>query len=352
MWCLCTSAGELLCCQPYAGIRTQIPDQGLGQGPNVVLGLAQEYGLSPGTKLSADNLFVNFDLCDHMAERGWGGVGTLRQNRVVGVPLPNKKDAAKGMARGDMDTAWSDNICACVWKDSQPVYVASNFSTPEPVGACRRFAGHGKGFVSVPCPKIVQDYNSSMGGVDQLNQNVKSYSITPRQKKWYWGMYTWFLNVQMVQAWRLYRHTYKERHLQIRETEKCEDQELEASAMSNVEKTNIKKEREEGRRVKRKEEKKKEEVGLLAFTRDSVELLVLRHGEARHMPAKAARASVGSREAIRFDHSTIHCVIRTEIKGVCNHCMNELNQQKRSFYRCKTCNVALHPDCFEAYHKA
>ena len=181
---------------------------------------------------------------------------------------------------------------------------------------------------------------------------MKNYSITPRQTKWYWGMYTWFLNVQMVQAWRLYRHTYKERHLQIREREKCEDQELEASAMSNVEKTNIKKEREEVRRVKRKEEKKKEEVGLLAFTRDSVELLVLRHGEARHMPAKAARASVGSREAIRFDHSTIHCVIRTEIKGVCNHCMNELNQQKRSFYRCKTCNVALHPDCFEAYHKA
>ena len=107
--------------------------------------------------------------------------------------------------------------------------------------------------------------------------------------------------------------------------------------MSNVEKTNIKKEREEVRRVKRKEEKKREEVSLLAFTRDSVELLVLRHGEARHMPAKAARASVGSREAI---------------KGVCNHCMNELNQQKRSFYRCKTCNVALHPDCFEAYHKA
>ena len=99
---MCTSDGQLLSCQPYAGAKTHIPDQGLDQGPNVVLGLAEQHGLLPGTKLSAENLFNNFDLCDHMSERELGLVGTLRQNRVVGVPLPNKKEAAKNMARGDM----------------------------------------------------------------------------------------------------------------------------------------------------------------------------------------------------------------------------------------------------------
>ena len=85
---MCTGDGQLLSCQPYAGAKTHIPDQGLGQGPNVVLGLAEQHGLLPGTKLSADNLFNNFELCDHMSERELGLVGTLRQNRVVGVPLP------------------------------------------------------------------------------------------------------------------------------------------------------------------------------------------------------------------------------------------------------------------------
>ena len=203
-----------------------IPDQGLGQGPNVVLGLAEDYGLAPGSKLAADNLFMNFDLCDHMAERGWGVVGTLRQNRMVGVPLPNKKEAAKNLSRGEMDTAWSDELCATVWRDSQPVYMATNFSGPEPLGFCQRFAGKGKGYVNVPCPKVVLDYNSSMGGVDQLNQNVKNYSISPRLHKWYWAIYTWFLNVQMVQSWRLYRHTMKKRHLHIREEEKHEYEDL------------------------------------------------------------------------------------------------------------------------------
>lgn len=26
-----------------------------------------------------------------------------------------------------------------------------------------------------------------------------------RVKKWYWTIYAWFLNICMVQAWRLYR---------------------------------------------------------------------------------------------------------------------------------------------------
>ena len=73
-----------------------IPDQGLGQDPNVVLGLAEQYGLLPGTKLSADNLFNS----DHMSEKELGLVGTLRHNQVVGVPLPSKKEATKNMARG------------------------------------------------------------------------------------------------------------------------------------------------------------------------------------------------------------------------------------------------------------
>lgn len=161
---MCTSTGELLACQPYGGGKTLIPDKGLGQGPNVVLGLAQQYGLLPGSKLSADNLFINFDLLDHMAENGWGVVGTVRQNRLVGVPLKNKKDATKEMSRGEMDTAWSDNVCVTVWRDSKPVYVATNFSGPEPVGACQRFAGQGKGYANIPCPKTILDYNNSMGG--------------------------------------------------------------------------------------------------------------------------------------------------------------------------------------------
>lgn len=342
---MCTSSGQLLACQPYGGTKTFIPDQGLGQGPNVVLGLAEQYELLPGSKLSADNLFNNFDLCDHMAERGWGLVGTLRQNRVVNVPIPSKKEATKEMDRGDMETVYSDNICCTVWRDSQPVTIVSNFSSPEPVGTCKRFAGPGKGYANIPCPKMILDYNESMGGVDLLNQTVKSYAIAPRLHKWYWPIWTWFLNVQMVQAWRLYRVTWKKRHLEIKEEEKIEDANLEAATMLFKQKEKLRREREEERQKKRKEEKKKEEIPLLDFTRECVEMLLEKHGEARQAQLKSKRLSAGSSEALQYDSTRPHLIVFTEVNGRCKMC------HSRSQFRCETCNVCLHPkNCFKDFH--
>jgi hypothetical protein len=57
---MASSAGELLACQPYAGASTFIKDYGQGQGPNVVLGLSEQYGLLPGSKvwyLSQNKIF-------------------------------------------------------------------------------------------------------------------------------------------------------------------------------------------------------------------------------------------------------------------------------------------------------
>jgi hypothetical protein len=51
VWILASSTGELLACQPYGGSTTNIRDYGLGQGPNVVLGLCEQYGLLPGSKV-------------------------------------------------------------------------------------------------------------------------------------------------------------------------------------------------------------------------------------------------------------------------------------------------------------
>ncbi len=47
---MASSAGELLACQPYGGASTQIKDYGQGQGPNVVLGLTEQFGLLPAAK--------------------------------------------------------------------------------------------------------------------------------------------------------------------------------------------------------------------------------------------------------------------------------------------------------------
>lgn len=353
VWILATASGQLLACQPYAGAKTLIADQGLGQGPNVVLGLAQQYQLKPGSKVGCDNLFTSFDLLDHMGDRGWGVVGTVRQNRIVGVPIPNKQEANKSMQRGAMKTVYKDNSCVTVWKDSQPVFITSNYAGPEPAGTCQRYGGQEKGYVAVPCPKMVLDYNSIMGGVDLLNQNVKNYRITARLKKWYWSLWTWFLNVQMVQAWRLYQHTMKRRHQQLREKEEEDnkkfEEQLDSQGLSRPAKIPIRKAREEELKIKRREEKKKEDMSLLTFMRECVEMILQEHSDIRsnariHAREVGARLSGDSRQAVRFDQSRPHFIVKTDVRGVCQHC------KARSYYRCDTCSSALHPDCFKAYH--
>jgi len=341
--------GELLACQPYAGAKTKIPDVGLGQGPNVVYGLPDQFGLSPGSKIACDNLFTNFDLLDHAAEREWGVLGTVRQNRIVGVPLPSKKDAAKSMVRGTMKATYDENICLIVWRDSQPVYVASNFCLPDPVGTCRRFAGSLKGYMDFPCPAMVLQYNKAMGGVDLLNQSTKCYRVQTRLKKWYWALYTWYLNVQMVQAWRLYRFTMKTRFELALEEERVADAVFEESlqGVPNLLKVARRKEREEEKKRRRKEEKKKEEMPLLDFVREVVELILDKHSEVnKKITARlsTARLSDASHNSMRFDMSRPHLVIKSVITGRCRVC------NKRSLYRCETCAVCLHPDCFKDYH--
>jgi hypothetical protein len=63
-------------CQPHAGAAQNIQDYGLGQGPNVFLELAKQFGLKAGSKVYCDNLFTSLELLDHMGVRGYGVTGT------------------------------------------------------------------------------------------------------------------------------------------------------------------------------------------------------------------------------------------------------------------------------------
>ena len=135
----------------------------------------------------------------------------------------------------------------------------------------------------------------------------------------------------------------KHRHMLVRESEKAENEEFEKKHMLNKDK--IRKDREEEQRKKRKEEKKIEDMPLLDFIRDSVEMLIVNHGEPRHGRIKEGRLSANNQDSLRKDTNKVHLVVYTDINGRCKNC------NKRSQYRCETCNVALHPrECFKAFH--
>ena len=208
------------------------------------------------------------------------------------------------------------------------------------LGSCKRYAGQEKGYIEVPCPFVVLNYNRSMGGVDLGNQTHKAYRIRIRHKKWYWPLYTWFLNVQMVQAWRLFRATVRTRHQQAAEMQGAlEESEAEfekrMEGRPSMEVTKQRRDRREKEKVKenedrkqKKEEKKLEEMPLLEFVRQCVEVTLVKHSDVnKNIPARqsAARLSASSSEVLQHDHSHPHFIYKSTIKGRCHHCHNRSN---------------------------
>ena len=74
-----------------------------------------------------------------MGDKGLGVTGTMRVNRLHGIPLPTKKEVQK-MARGEYKAVNTQDMCVLVWKDSVPVYMCSNSTTIVPLCQCRRFS--------------------------------------------------------------------------------------------------------------------------------------------------------------------------------------------------------------------
>jgi hypothetical protein len=90
--------------------------------------------------------------------------------------------------------------------------MASNCDPVEPLAQCQRYSRKDKCYMPFLQPDLNKLYNMSMGGVDLLDNSIKNYAISTRVRKWYWCLYTWFLNVTMVQAGRLYRAHKKAQH--------------------------------------------------------------------------------------------------------------------------------------------
>ena len=278
-------------------------NQGLGQGPNVVLDLVNKAKLPKGSDVYFDNLFTSFPLLSQLSDLGIGGTGTLRQNRLFRVPIATKKNVEKNsVERGYNEAMYHEDQVLAVWKDNKAVYMASNKWDIEPFTTCRRFSRVQKKTVNVPVPGLVQKYNRGMGGVDLLDNLVACYRIQYRIKKWWFPIYSWSLSTSSVNAWRL---------------------------------------RQSVRGVKEP---------YLDFLRELVLEMFKVHGSP---PVK--RNATAPDDDVRFDGRD-HLIVGifneagAPHRKNCKYCYMTKKANNKTVYMCKKCNTALHTHCFEPYH--
>ncbi len=101
------------------------------------------------------------------------------------------------------------NLNIVRWNDSKTVNLLSSYVGVEPVSHCLRFNKVEKKRVQVSCPKIVQEYNKFMGGVDLCDMFMALYRIDRRSKKYYLRIVYYLFTVCCSDAWIIHKINMK-----------------------------------------------------------------------------------------------------------------------------------------------
>ena len=199
--CITSSEGYLVYEEPYCRVDTDLSDNGLGLGANVVLGLTEKCEVKPGSTVTFDNLYTSLPLLHELNEIEIGALGTLHRCHVATVP--NKTTLAKN-PRGSYDFDTDGKNAVVSWLDNKVVNCATNYVTFNSVSTAQWWSNSHKKGVDVPIPKFFEDYNKQMGGVDLFDQFVSTYRIRIRSKKWWRPFFAWLVNTSVANVWNLF----------------------------------------------------------------------------------------------------------------------------------------------------
>jgi len=204
-WCLCSSDGYLYQFLPYAG-RDENFDSELGLGASVVMSLLRVVPDPQQHAIYFDNFFTSHKLMIKLRQSGFHATGTVREPRLIASELENSKSLQK-KERGAYDCRFDkkNEVLVVKWNDNSVVTLATNFQAVEPVLTAKRFSRAERKVVSVTQPNVVAAYNANMGGVDLLDSFVAKYRIAVKGKKWWWPLFTNYVDVALCNAWRLHR---------------------------------------------------------------------------------------------------------------------------------------------------
>lgn len=156
-----------------------------------------------------DNLFTGLPLLLHLKSIGYGGTGTLRQNRLEKECPIAKVETMKKKERGTFEYACQGDVIVVRWMDNSVVTVASTSYGVNPLGSADRYSKARKQKVKVPRPNLIGIYNKYMGGTDLMDSHVNNYRIGIRGKKWWWPIFTWLIDVAINNSWILMRMSGK-----------------------------------------------------------------------------------------------------------------------------------------------
>ncbi|KAG8239479.1 hypothetical protein J437_LFUL018987 [Ladona fulva] len=137
-------------------------------------------------------IFTTQSICPQLFAEETHTTGTLRINRKNNpVEVLQKK-----LAKGEVICRWSDEgVCVLKWYDKQDVLLLSMEFGPEMIEVPKKLGMK---------PRVVVEYNNSMGGIDHFSQLMSYYTCEHRSLKWYKKIGIHIFQVLLLNSYFLY----------------------------------------------------------------------------------------------------------------------------------------------------
>uniref|UniRef100_A0A3B5LTQ1 PiggyBac transposable element-derived protein domain-containing protein n=1 Tax=Xiphophorus couchianus TaxID=32473 RepID=A0A3B5LTQ1_9TELE len=205
VWVRAGSSGYMYKFEIYQGSAIRGQSSSLGMAGDVVMRLCDDIK-HKNHKVFFDNFFCSIPLLEALKDLGIYGTGTCRTNRLKGASqkLKSEKQLKKEGRGACSVVSTNSNITVTRWLDSSVIHMASTCAGQSPEDTAQRWLKKEQAKISVQRPYSVALYNQHMGGVDLVDQCVAMYPHRRRNKRWYIRVFFHFLDVTVVNAWRLY----------------------------------------------------------------------------------------------------------------------------------------------------
>jgi DNA polymerase III epsilon subunit-like protein len=196
----------------YTGKTTHYytEDQDEKKTVQIVKALVNQFEGSHRT-IYVDRFYTSLDLMKALDKMDLYITGTCMRNRV-NRELTITKKAARDMERGvhhqHLYTYETENgeIKHCglvVWKDKEPVYCLTNDYNTHEIGTCTRRSDHG--LLEMARPKVIERYNTFMGGVDLADKRrLFCNSTIMGLNRWWLKAFSYLLDVATANSMILY----------------------------------------------------------------------------------------------------------------------------------------------------
>ena len=104
----------------------------------------------------------------------------------------------------DVVNGRKSNVILVRWKDNKVVTALSTAFGKEPIRKANCYIKERGGRVEINQPNTIAVYNKKMGRVDRMDQNISAYMINICNKKWWWPLLRFCIDLAVNNAHQLY----------------------------------------------------------------------------------------------------------------------------------------------------